>query len=182
MASDLADFANRPSERKTRPIVTLQLYPELRHGEKEKCDKMAGAIRELMEPRQCKGENPKAANLQNFAAFYMRDVENSKHMMDVGSYGGDLAACVKRTTNTRANSLIADGVRFPITHRLLRAPAEVDCGTVNTGAETDGSSKLGDYSYRPNGKIGRYHLGGENGDVARGSLATNISEFADMDR
>ena len=106
---------------------------------------MAGAMRELMENKQNKDENPKAAKLQKFATFAMRGFGNFAHVSAVGSYGGDLIASVKRCIKARGNTLITAGIRFPITHRLLKAAVMVDFGTVDTGKEVEGSTKLADY-------------------------------------
>ena len=145
---ELPDFTQRPTTRETRPPVKMQVGPELYYSWKwSKWDKMAGAMREIMENKQGKDGNPKATKLRKFSTFAMRGFGGSPRMLAVGSFGGDLIASVKRCINARGNNLIASGVRFPITYRLLKAEEKVDFGTVHTGKEVEGSTALGDFPY-----------------------------------
>ena len=68
-------------------------------------------------------------------------------MLGVGRYGDDLVESVKRRIGACGNTLIADGVRFPITFLLLKAALEVDLGAINTGEEVEGSTTLADPPY-----------------------------------
>ena len=81
----------------------------------------------------------------------MRGFGNSQHLLAVGSFGDDMIDSSTRTVNTRANTLVADGIRLPITHRPLKADALVDFGTSNRGQEIEGSTTRGDSPYWPNG-------------------------------
>ena len=157
----------------------MQADPELVNNRRSKWDKMAGAMRELMESKNNKGENPTTTKLQKFVTFAMRGFGNFTHMLAVGSYGEDLIASLKRCINARGNTLIAAGVRFPITHRLLRAAVKVDFGTINTGKEVEGSTTLADFPYWSKEKLERYRMGAEKDDIPRGSLQKTISEFPD---
>ena len=73
--------------------------------------------------KQGEDENPKTTKLQKFVTFAMSGFGNFTHMLAVGSYGEDSIASVKRCINARGNALIAAGIRFPITYRLLKAAA-----------------------------------------------------------
>lgn len=59
-----------------------------------------------------------------------------------------MIAVANRAINARASTLISDGVRFAITHRLLKDTGKVDFGTANTGkaivrSTTSGGPVLG---------------------------------------
>lgn len=58
-----------------------------------------------------------------------------KHLLALGIYGDDRIVSVACAINARANTLIADGIRFQITHRLRRAAVKVDFGLVNSGGK-----------------------------------------------
>ena len=136
-------------------------------------------MRELMENKQGRDDNPKTTRLQKFATFVMGGFKNSPHILAVGSYGEELTAIVKRCINARGAALVADGIRSPITYRLMKEAAEMDFWTEHSWGEVDGSATLTDFPYRSKGKLERYRLGTEKGDVPRGALPNAISDFAD---
>ena len=70
-------------------------------------------MRELMERKTNKDENPKAAKTKKFATFLLRGFENISHMLAVGSFGDDFADSAKRCDNVRRNTLISDGIKPP---------------------------------------------------------------------
>ena len=80
---------------------------------------MAGPTREMMGNKDGKGGNPEGDTLRQFAIFAMRGFGGFKRMIDVGCYGDAAVASVKRCINERRNTLIAAGIRFRITNRLL---------------------------------------------------------------
>ena len=125
------------------------------------------------------GEAPKTTNVQKFLTIAICGFDNFAHIPAVGSYGEDPVACAKRSAGARGNASIADGVRFPIARRLLRADFEVDFGTVNTCKEADGSTTLGDGTYWSKVQLERYIMGGEKEDFPRSPIPTEMSEFAD---
>ena len=91
--------------------------------------------------------------MQKFATFAMGGFGNFVHKLAAASYGDDMVAGVKRRIDARGNTLIAAGVRFPITHRLLKAAVKVDFWAINTGKEVEGSSTLADFPFWANGKL-----------------------------
>ena len=173
------DFTQRPTSKATRPPVRLQVDPEICSVRRSKWDKMAGAMRELMEKKTNKDENPRTTKMQKFATFAMRGFGNFSHVLAVGSYGEDLIASVKRCIDARGNTPIAAGIRFPITHRLLKASVKMDFGTINTGKEVEGSTMLADFPYWSKERLERYRLGTEKDDIPRGKLPQVIAEFVD---
>ena len=79
-----------------------------------------------MESQNKKGENPKSTKMQKFVNFAMRGFGNFAHKLDASSYRDDAIAGVKRCVGARRNTLVAAGIRFPTTYRLLKAAAKVD--------------------------------------------------------
>ena len=53
-------------------------------------------------------------------------------MRGVGSYGDELISPAKRTINPIGEMLIAAGVMFPITHRVIKDSEKVDFGPSHT--------------------------------------------------
>ena len=104
-------------------------------------------------------KTPNPTKLQKFLTFAMRGFGNSNHMLAVGGYGEDLIAIFKRCVGARWDSLIAAGIRVPITSRLLKDAADVDFGTINTGKEVDGAPrwKISRIAYRGTGALRTRH-------------------------
>ena len=145
----------------TRPPVDLQVGPEIYERERSKWGKMAGAMREMMETKHGKDENPKSTTMRKFVTFAMRGFGNFNHVSAIGSYGDDLIASVKRCVDARGNTLISAGIRFPMTFRLLKAAVEVDFATINIGKDVEGSTTLADFPYWHKGKLERHRMGTE---------------------
>ena len=143
----LPDFAKRHTTKATRPPVRMQVDSEVLAGKRSKRGKMDGAMREIMESQNKKDEDPNATKMQKFVTFAMRGFGDFLRKLDVSSYGDDMIASVKRCVGARGNTLIASGIRPPITYRLLNASVKVDFGAINTGKEVEGSTTLADFPF-----------------------------------
>ena len=128
-----------------------------------------------MENQRREDENPKATKMQKFVTFSMRGFGNFTHQLAVASYGEDMVASVKRCINARGNTLIAAGIRFPITHRLLKAAVKVDFGTINTGKEVARCSTLADFPFWSEEKLERYRLRTAKDEIPRRAWPNVIS-------
>lgn len=94
--TDLPDFTQLPSTKDTRPSFRTQIDPDVYSEEGSKWDKIAGSMRELMENKTRKGENPKSAKMQKNCDFGYARFGGFTHMLAVGRCGGDLVASAKR--------------------------------------------------------------------------------------